>query len=459
MSHIWYRMWAHWVMLVAAVTIPVSARQKPNSTRALALALLLVLSGPAHLSAQQSSSPSFTARTVFNGAGYSRGRFAPDSWVTVYGANLKVGHDVVVPEEGFPTSLAGTTVTITDTVGFEHAAGLRFVAYGTLSFLAPSGIAIGPATLTVTNADGLSGSALVQIDRVAPGLFAANENGRDAAAGTYLRVLADGQRAEGFSFISNAIAGTRSNLPMPFGEEGNQIYLSLWGTGFRDAASVHVRIGEVGIPVLAAVAHSVSAGLDQLVLGPMPRSLVNVGETTVELMADGVTANPVTVSFLEEPGPEAAVVYEFSPNLYAVKRLIVHRNTLQWMHVAPEPGDPEQGAGVLETRVSTEIDTRKGMSASWSPRRSKAGPIPAGEFSTVFAELWPAFPDRDRTLYVSRLPRLGPDGAPLPMLGDVRTIQTPDGSNDYTLILEFDPGSDPEADVDLTIRIIVEPEQ
>jgi len=128
---------------------------------------------------------------------------------------------------------------------------------------------------------------------VGPGLFSANASGQGPAAATFLRIPGS---AEAFTFTLDA-PPNRVNVPIDLGPETDQIYLSLYGTGFRAQTSVSCTIGGADVPVYGAVAQGQYEGLDQAVVGPLPRSLIGRGEVNVILTFDGVQANIVTVSF------------------------------------------------------------------------------------------------------------------------------------------------------------------
>jgi uncharacterized protein (TIGR03437 family) len=52
------------------------------------------------------------------------------------------------------------------------------------------------------------------------------------------------------------------------------------------------------IPVVFSGAQGSVDGLDQINVGPLPRSFAGLGRLTVVVIADGLTANPVQVEFL-----------------------------------------------------------------------------------------------------------------------------------------------------------------
>ena len=71
----------------------------------------------------------------------------------------------------------------------------------------------------------------------------------------------------------------------------------LFGTGFRGfTESVSAAVGGENVQVLGAVPQGQFVGLDQINIGPLPRSLAGRGEVNILLTADGKPANTVTVN-------------------------------------------------------------------------------------------------------------------------------------------------------------------
>ncbi len=54
-------------------------------------------------------------------------------------------------------------------------------------------------------------------------------------------------------------------------------------------------VGGESVAVFGPAAHSVFPGLDQINIGPLPRSLAGRGEVEIRITVDGVAANTVTV--------------------------------------------------------------------------------------------------------------------------------------------------------------------
>jgi uncharacterized protein (TIGR03437 family) len=73
------------------------------------------------------------------------------------------------------------------------------------------------------------------------------------------------------------------------------IYVSLFGTGIRNANSVTVTIGSTVVQPLYAGPQGQYPGLDQVNFG-LPLSLRGAGLVNITVTADGVVSNPVQLS-------------------------------------------------------------------------------------------------------------------------------------------------------------------
>ena len=138
---------------------------------------------------------------------------------------------------------------------------------------------------------------MIQVGSVAPGLFAANENGQGPAAAVFQLFNATPvQIGAGISFTSVAV-GARQNIPLSLGAATDGLYVSFYGTGFRGNTSFTCRIGGMGVPAPGALAQGEFEGLDQAVCGPIPRALAGRRDVPAELLFNGIQANVVTISF------------------------------------------------------------------------------------------------------------------------------------------------------------------
>jgi uncharacterized protein (TIGR03437 family) len=232
------------------------------------------------------SAASFTGTTL-----------ASEAIVAAFGVGLATTTQVAASLP-LPTELAGARVVIRDGRGVERAAPLFFVAPTQINYQMPSGLANDLATVTVTSGSGTVSLGAVQLDTVAPGLFAANANGQGVAAAVALRVKADGSQS--FEPVAQ-FDGAQNRFvawPIELGPEGERVFLLLFGTGLRHRSAlsnVSATLSGTTAVVSYAGAQGDLAGLDQVNL-EIPRSLSGRGEIDVLLAVDGKTANTVRVS-------------------------------------------------------------------------------------------------------------------------------------------------------------------
>ena len=235
--------------------------------------------------------------TAVSAASLKPGALAPDSIVTAWGTNLSAS--ALVAENGPQLKLNGTALKVKDGACAEWLSPLFFVSPAQVNHLIPSNAAAGNATVSIFNEAGTVSIASVQIERVAPGLFAANANGQGVAAAAVLRVKPEGARnyeaATQFSAEQNKFVA----VPIDLTIAGDQVFLLLFGSGirYRSALSnVTAAIGGVSVEVLYAGEQGGSPGLDQINLR-LPGSLAGRGEADVVMKVDGKEANPVKLSF------------------------------------------------------------------------------------------------------------------------------------------------------------------
>ena len=218
------------------------------------------------------------------------GPLAAESIASAFGQGL-ARRTELAPGVPLPTELAGTSVQIVDSEGKESLGLLFFVADLQINFFIPAGVAPGPATVNVIVDGEVVATGDVDIQPVAPGLFFVGE--QRIAAASLLRVNPDGSREPLEDvFTTNPIAPRTIDL----GPEGTQVFLLLFGTGIRGfSQEVTATVGGEPTTVLGAVRHGVFVGLDQVNIGPLPRSLIGRGDVEVVLTVDGILTNPVTV--------------------------------------------------------------------------------------------------------------------------------------------------------------------
>jgi uncharacterized protein (TIGR03437 family) len=231
-------------------------------------------------------------------ASYLAQAFAPDSIVAAFGLNLATGVELATAVP-LPTNLRGTTVLVRDSAGKEQLAALFFVAPGQVNYLLPTGLAAGSALVIITSGGGEVSANLLTISPTAPALFSANANGAGVAAAVALRVRTNGEQVFEPVAQLNSTTGRQVPVPISLGPEGEQVYLVAFGSGIRGRSSLNAvtaTLGGVPIPVSFAQAQGSLAGLDQVNLGPVPRSLANRGVVDLIISVDGKQANTVQFS-------------------------------------------------------------------------------------------------------------------------------------------------------------------
>lgn len=252
----------------------------------------------AALPAQAYDATAFTrANATVSAASYQGPMVAAESIVAAFGNALATG---AAPASSvpLPLSLAGTSISVQDSLGINRLAPLFFISPGQINYLIPTGTALGAATVTITSGDGTNSTGTIELAKVAPGLFTANANGLGVAAAVALRVKANG--AQSFETIARFDTATQRfvSTPIDLGPTGEQVFLLLFGTGLRGRSSLAATtaiIGGAKAEVSYAGAQGDLVGLDQVNMA-VPRNLAGRGELDLVLTVDGRAANTVRVN-------------------------------------------------------------------------------------------------------------------------------------------------------------------
>ena len=220
---------------------------------------------------------------------------ARDSIVSAFGTALATD-TLAAPPPTLPVGLQGTRVFVRDSTGTERRAPLFYVSPTQVNYQMPSGTAAGEATIIILSGDGSSAVSTVQIAAVAPGLFAANQTGRGAAAASIVFVSGTNRRSE-----PNAACDANGQNCVPRLIDltsADEVFVELYGTGIRNHSgltNVTVNVGGESVPVTFASAQPNFVGLDQVNI-KLPRSLTGRGEVDVVLTVEGKAANPVRIN-------------------------------------------------------------------------------------------------------------------------------------------------------------------
>ncbi|HUA19769.1 MAG TPA: FG-GAP-like repeat-containing protein [Bryobacteraceae bacterium] len=234
--------------------------------------------------------------TVLNAASYSAGSLAPNSFAVVFGAAL--ASLATVTSGNLPTTLGGTAIQITDAAGNVANALLYYASPAQINLLLPGNLSPGKGTLTLQTQAGPSAMLSISIAAVAPGLFSADATGKGVAAGSALRVSADGTQTQLPIASCSGTPVVCTAVPIDLGSDSDATYLTLYGTGIRgrsELSAVTATIGGVAADVPYAGTQPEYPGLDQVNLKIDP-ALRGRGSVNVALTVDGVAANAVTVA-------------------------------------------------------------------------------------------------------------------------------------------------------------------
>ncbi len=241
-----------------------------------------------------------SAAATVSSASYSQQPVTPDGIVSLFGTGLAAAPKLA--ENGLVYNLDGVTVNLEGTDGLVRSCLLFYVSPTQINFLLPTEAPSGEAVITVSRANKPVGVGAVQIAAVAPGMFSMNQNGAGPAASLVVRVKAGNEFVYAVPHRYDAATQKYISLPIDLGPDlGNdtdQVFLELYGTGIRkrsSLANVTAKIGGVSAEVSYAGSQNYFAGLDQVNV-KIPRSLMGRGEVEIELSVDGKIANLVKIN-------------------------------------------------------------------------------------------------------------------------------------------------------------------
>jgi len=159
-----------------------------------------------------------------NSASFQAGPVAPQQLVTAFGSGF-ASQTITAPGRPLPLTLGDTAITITDSKGTVSAAPLYYVSPGQASFLIPSGVAAGTASVKVMRSGATVLAGSLAVAAVSPGLYSANGNGAGVAAALAESVTASGG-ATSLSVFScqSGVAISCLSSPLALGSSTNTVY-------------------------------------------------------------------------------------------------------------------------------------------------------------------------------------------------------------------------------------------
>lgn len=229
--------------------------------------------------------------TVASAANF-RASVAAESLVSLFGTNL-AGTTQAATTNPPPTAMGPTTVRLRDSMNNDRLAPLFFISPNQINIQIAPGIQIGNTSISVLNGTTLVGTGTFQLAPVSPGLFSANASGQGLASAVALRIRNGQQTFERISTISGSQV---TPIPIDLGPTTDQVFLVLFGTGVRFSSSLPTcNVGGANMQVTFAGAQGSLIGLDQINVR-LDRSLIGRGAVNVQLTANGMTSNVVSVT-------------------------------------------------------------------------------------------------------------------------------------------------------------------
>lgn len=230
-------------------------------------------------------------------ASFSSAKLSGDSIATAFGNRLATKTQAATSLP-LPTSLAGSSLIVKDSLGVERNAPLFFVSQTQVNFLIPVGTATGPAAIIARNSDGILSVTNTEITTVAPSLFSASATGQGLAVAVVQRRKANGTISYETTSRFDSNLGRLVAVPIDLSQPTDQVFLLLYGTGIKNRSSlsnVLVKLGGTNSEVLFAGATTEFAGLDQVNIR-LPQTLAGRGTVNIAITVDGQSANSVDIS-------------------------------------------------------------------------------------------------------------------------------------------------------------------
>lgn len=298
---------------------------------------------------------------VTTASSYETTTITPDAIVAAFGTNLATFSNntdgapaTLLP---LPQTLAGTTVQVNGT-----AADLFYVSNVQVNFAIPSTVAVGPATVTVRNGNGVISTGTIEIKRAAPSIFTANQTGSGPLAAQILRVRANGEQI--YEPVSQTVNGQIVTRPLDFGPMTDRLFLVMYLCGIRNADNPNgdgnvnegIRVllgGQQFIPDYAGVQGQL-VGLDQINI-ELPRTLIGLGKLNVAVNATGYSTSRVCeIEVAPASSASAPIVSGFgSPDALAGQTLNIMGSGFSTV-----PGDNTVRIAGTEAEVSTALSNQ-----------------------------------------------------------------------------------------------------
>ncbi len=227
------------------------------------------------------TSANSTAPAAANAASFDATQVARGSIVALFGTQL-ANATISAPNANLPFFLGGVTVTVNGL-----AAQLIFVSAGQINFVAPQIIANGDTVEIRVNNNGIQSTGKAKVVDAAPGVFTVTGDGKGKATAQCGQVSPDG-----LTFLV-------TNPPCAVGNDSQFNILTLYGTGWRNTASLQVKIGDLTFTPSYAGPQPEFPGLDQInvTLSKDLAAKLDQDITVSVVAATNIDSNKSTTSF------------------------------------------------------------------------------------------------------------------------------------------------------------------
>ncbi|HLK63298.1 MAG TPA: IPT/TIG domain-containing protein [Bryobacteraceae bacterium] len=119
----------------------------------------------------QAAAPSYTLAGICNPGNYAPGPFAPNSIVTIFGANLSRSTRQLTADD-IQSGQLPTTLNYTQVFVDNYPAPLFYVSNSQINFLVPANQSVGPAKIRVVSEGNTGAEVTITVVDAAPALFA-----------------------------------------------------------------------------------------------------------------------------------------------------------------------------------------------------------------------------------------------------------------------------------------------
>lgn len=223
-----------------------------------------------------------TEAKMANAASFDQTQVARGSLVALFGTQLS-NSTRDAGGVNLPFELDGVTVSVAGI-----AARLYYISPGQINFVMPNGVATGDTVAFTVNNNGILSSGKVKIVTAAPGVFTFTSDGKGRAAAQCGRISPDG------------LSFNLTPPPCSVGNESQFNVLTIYGTGWRNTASIQVKIGDQTLNPTYAGPQPDFPGIDQINVTLVKDLAAKADQdiTVTIVAATNIDSNKSQISFL-----------------------------------------------------------------------------------------------------------------------------------------------------------------